>query len=517
MNDGELKIATQDYWNGRGSDTLVDQMRRYACEPLRRLDNQSLLQAELEWARNHDQIQTQPCETLLLLVGFSLDPLLQSVCVYRPKKIILVLNRDYAGEEGAVFANHVKESVGYLVEKQLIAQLPEFVHDPGYVLPGDGPASVFKTLVEVLHDVPDVVIDITGGKKSMVAGTFLYAAYAGAPISYVDFDVYDSEHRRPYGYTCRIGAIANPYEHFALREWQQVRDLYAYYKFREARKTLEDIWPNIKDYFLQEADSAVQTMLSVFQCYEEWDSGRYNEAKATAQAIHLTPPDVVDERGGQWFNISRNAFTPVSRFYEDSDEFRVYVCDELARIQRLIEHNADYRSAFLRAGSLNEVVMVARLVKLVAGSDRTELLNAVDEKTPNARDVFRAMLNLDKGLNPKSSSEIRIGNDITFRRVPSPTFTILLSSPMNHWWMKTTLFNAQNGWENFLHRRNELAHKYYSPPCEWAEDALRFVTANFEDFLGYPIADLKFNTEALPWSELCEFCGMDRYLPPELR
>jgi hypothetical protein len=520
MGVSELRTATQDYWHEPGNDTLINQMRRYVCESLRRLDNQSLMQAELAEARKDpERIKAQRCETLVLLVGFSLEPLLQSVCVYKPEKIILVLNRDYAGEEGAVFATHIKESIGYLVEKRLITQLPEFVHDPGYVVPGDDPASVFKTLVGALHDVSDVVIDVTGGKKSMVAGAFLYAAYAGAPISYVDFDEYDPKYRRPYGYSCRIGVIANPYKHFALHEWQQVRDLYTHYKFREARETLKGLWQNVKSYFDQKAGPAVQKMLSVFQCYVEWESGRYNEAQATAQAIPgFTPPKVVSAWGGQWFKISGRGFTVVPRFYADSDKLRVYVCDELARICRLIEYNADYRSAFLRAGSLNEVIMLARLVKLVPEPDKTTLLNALDEETPNAGNVFRAMLNLDKGLNPKSSSRIRMNKDITFRRTQNPpTFTITLLPPMKRWWTKTTLFNAQNGWEDFLHRRNDLAHKYYSPPREWAEDALRFVTANLEDFLGHSIADLNFNTAALPWSELCVLCGLDRYLPPNLR
>ena len=88
---------------------------------------------------------------------------------------------------------------------------------------------------------------------------------------------------------------------------------------------------------------------------------------------------------------------------------------------------------------------------------------------------------------------------------------------MTPWWKKTRFFNADDGWDAFLTRRNELAHKYFSVPKEWAEDALTFVQANFEDFLGHPMGDLKVRTEALPWSDLCDLCGLSCFLPPTLR
>jgi hypothetical protein len=122
--------------------------------------------------------------------------------------------------------------------KRLLDQPPEFPGKggkQGYPV-ADSPEAVFQTLVDVLHDETDVVIDVTGGKKSMVSGAYLYAAYAGARISYVDFEEYDPKYRRPYGYSCKIGELANPYQEFALREWERVRNLYERYQFREARE-----------------------------------------------------------------------------------------------------------------------------------------------------------------------------------------------------------------------------------------------------------------------------------------
>jgi hypothetical protein len=517
LTEQALRTASEIYWEeSLGKESLEKQMCRYICKSRSRLGGRSLLEAELKWARDHDQIQAQPCDTLVLPVGFSPEPLLQSICVYQPKKLILVLNQWYGEEEGGVFAGHLQEGIEYLEQQGLIDTLPEFINNPGYVLPQDDPASVFKTLISALHDVSDAAIDITGGKKSMVAGAFLYAAYAGMPISYVDFDKYHPEKRRPYGYSCRIGEITNPYQDFALREWERVRALYTDYKFREARKALEAMWPQVKGYFPDETGEGVQTMLNVFHCYEAWDAGDYNQAYVEAQKIpSFTPPDAVEKWGknGEWVTTSGVEFRSVSRFYEDTDRFRAYVCDELARIRRLIECNEDYLSAFLRAGGLNEVVMVARLVRLVTDSgDKTVLLNALQDRTPNASALFKILL----GGHDFEVGRDRNRNDISFPGAPN--IRVSLSFPMNSWWTgTTTMFNANDGWGTFLKRRNDLTHQYYSPPPEWAEDALAFVTANAEDFFGRPVTDLNVTTEAISWGKLCTLSGMRCYLPPNLR
>ncbi len=67
----------------------------------------------------------------------------------------------------------------------------------------------------------------------------------------------------------------------------------------------------------------------------------------------------------------------------------------------------------------------------------------------------------------------------------------------------------------FIGRRNDLAHKYYSPPREWAEDALDFVRANVEDSWGTAVGEA-IDTQALSWSGLCELAGLSEYLPPNL-
>jgi len=531
MDNSDIQRIEREYWGRFEPSQLNDAMRYYVCKDHRRLDGKSLLDAELECAWAADKIKAQPCETLVLLVGFSLEPLLQSVCVYQPQKVVLVLNeKGYPGETPETwqtFAGYVTEAIGCLVKKGLLSQLPQFPGkngEQGYPA-ADQPAAVFQMLVKALHDETDAVIDVTGGKKSMVSGAYLYAAYAGTRISYVDFDEYDPKHRRPYGYSCKIGELANPYQKFALREWERVRALYERYQFREARLLIGQdgkckpgtVMVTMMKY-LPDSQQAIEVLVEILSCYEKWDAGLYNEAAESARSIkgnisQFEPPTAVSRLDGKWFSTRQARFERgLPDFYEDTLGFRAYVCDELARIQRLINYNEDYRSAFLRAGSLNEIVMLARLVKLVEDvSQRKDLVEALQSKTPGAESVF-------EHLKKSSGKTFQIGlekegNDICFSG--APTIIVTIKEEMI-WWRGLSLFDGQGSWKQFIHLRNDLAHKYYSPPRQWAEDVLAFVKANVIDFLGQQRIN-EVQTAALTWPDLCDLCGISRFLPPNLR
>lgn len=520
MDKDDIKCVTErEHWGRYEPSQLNDAMRYYVCEGHKRLDGKSLLEAELEYAHQAGCITAQPCETLVLLVGFSLEPLLQSVGVYRPRKVVMVLNQEgYAGEEWHVFVRHVTEAIDHLVEKGLLSQRPQFPGEngaQGYPT-ADEPPAVFQTLVKVLHDETDVVIDVTGGKKSMVSGAYLYAAYSGVRISYVDFDEYDPKHRRPYGHSCKIGELASPYQEFALREWERVRALYGRYQFREAHRVLEgDVLPAMKD-ALSTSEDSIKKLVAFLKYYEKWDRGDFRGAKQGASSLgSFDQPSAVTVLGDQWFEISGNDFTQKpQRFYGNLSALQAYVCDELARIRRLVDYNEDYRSAFLRAGNVNEIVMLARVVNLVTDlTERNSLLDALEEKTPGTYDVFEALIE-PTGKDITTGTD-RKKCDLFFKG--APTIAVSHPVPMSSWWKATSLFNTDDGWDSFLTKRNELAHKYSSVPREWAEDALKFVQANFEDSLGHPISALGLRATALPWSELCGLCGVNRFLPRNLR
>lgn len=82
------------------------------------------------------------------------------------------------------------------------------------------------------------------------------------------------------------------------------------------------------------------------------------------------------------------------------------------------------------------------------------------------------------------------------------------------WYVNLSVFGRPGSWKAFLDRRNDLAHKYFSPPREWAKDACEFVRANVEDL--WPGEVSRHNTRVMPWSELCRLVKLHEHLPPNL-
>lgn len=502
-DEQRLKRETEAYW---------DKLRRnyQYRKPVWQEYVQDLLPLEME-----ERLSPKPCHTLVLLVGHSIEPLLQAVWAYKPQELLLILNRQY-GEEtsGGDFAKNLRDLLSLLPEERRV--LDKCICQ---VIVQARPADVFRALVEQVRDREGVVVDITGAKKSMVAGAFLYAAYADVPVSYVDFEdtKYSTKYSRPYGYASYIRSFENPYTAFALRDWERVRRLYHRYRFRDARLLLggenNDGEPGtvlkIMAKYLPDSKSAVQELATVLRCYELWDVGDYDQAVDLARRIDgFDPPTVVSVLGGRWFRAEDTKFAGgPPDFYDDTPEFRAYVYDEMARIGRLIRFNRDYRSAFLRAASLSEMVMLARLVKLVGDDPRkSDLLRSLQERTPSARSVFEVLIK-------PPGTVFQIGKDIRIKK-DAPEIPVTINEAMTHWWKGTHLFNGEKGWDEFIERRNDLAHKYFSVPLKWAEDALAFVRYNVEDFWGLHPGTV--NTEAIKWSELCRFTGLEQYLPPNL-
>jgi hypothetical protein len=482
---------------------------------------ENVLPLEMPFVRGASMVPAQPCQTLVLLVGHVPDPLLQTICFYQPQaRIILVLNRFYNLEPGKVMGEHMEDLIEALKEGGLLENAPQVMH---YVVEPEaegtiGPADIFQTLLGALHDTPSesIILDITGAKKSMVVGAFLYATFANVPISYVEFGDknYDLTVGRPAGYLSQIKRLTNPYETFALREWARVRTLYERYQFREARDEL--VGPDgqggagtllaVTRRYQPDAAPTIRRMAEALACYMYWDNGNFNSAQAqAAQLDGFSPPSVVQKLGGKWFTVSDTGFDHIpSAFYDDTEAFRAYAYDELERVDRLVRYQQDYRSAFLRAAGLNEVLLVARLVRLAETRHKSALLDALDKKTPSASKLFKALL--ESQDSPFSASSIVKGVDA---RVALKTH-----QGMDRWWSQTP-FEARNGWEKFLAIRNKLAHTFVSVPETLARAGLQFVRANWDDFVGDGPAP-KLEAAAWEWRALCKWSGVDQILPPNL-
>ncbi|MBE2233502.1 MAG: hypothetical protein IAE85_08415 [Anaerolinea sp.] len=535
LKESGIKQQTEEYWKRFMGD--------YDCYV------NELLACELIYARDHPledgssrlrQLDT-PVHTLALTVGESFEPLLQVACVLRPRRVVLILNNFYGDTPGLDHGATLKK---LMVRLSQMAGLPDEIRpsllDDNFdlvELRADTPTEAFRALREAMQKreaLPpegyENAVDITGAKKSMVVGAFLYAAHSGLSITYVDFDEYNSDMGKPYGYTCKIGRILDPYEAFRLREWEQVRQQYNSYNFRNTRvllgKPRDENGPGVGimgamtsildegktgSSLYEQADiDKVVRLAEVVEMYEAWDSGDFGTAKRLADHLpKLAPPSSVAILGTNWPIVSGgNTQAWPTDIYADADKLSVYAYDELRRIERLISIYQDFRSAFLRAGGLSEVLVAARIVALIVDlSVKTKFLAALSVRTPGAEKMFKALLN-------PAGTPIEL-NGLGLRNAPKEN--VIADKPMEAWWSKTTHFcDESTGWSTFLDMRNVLTHRYVAVSEDLARDALKFTTANFEDFIASPFNTVNLNAQSATWQELCSLLHLD-FLPPRLR
>ena len=525
----ELKNLTKQYLE-KGWD-----IERYIEE---------LLPKEMDYLRQGDRLKTLEAEILVQLVGFSWEPLLISVCAYKPQKLILILNEFYNNQEGDARGDEYKEYIDKLKEQNLIATIPEIL--PKTFEPiNDTPESVFKFLKK--HALPfinkgkKVVIDITGAKKSMVSGAYLFASYTNCPVSYLDFDMYDEKYGRPYGYTCKINELNNPMELFKLREWSRVEELYRKYAFRSAIETINEIREGAKSFIEPEENEAIELLIKCLEFYETWDSGDYKKAlsqyKKVKNQIDIPCPTAVNELGEIWYsnndliNSIKNleGLNDITKsIYLRDDKIIIYARDELEKIKRLIKHKEDYRSALLRAAGLSDFLLKARVIKLwltdklVIEMDNNSFIRKdfknnkdlqakIDKKLLEYAGATQIIKSLRWQPSKKKKDYViniyGLNKDIKAHRSED-------SPELEKFWEKIDVneLNLPDG--IFKDLRNKAIHFCLSVSKEIAEIALEFTERNLEEFIkNWSKAHINHGIyEVVDWYDLCDKCGIN-FLP----
>lgn len=551
-----------------------------------------LLVDELDYAETHHRLPDNPphgVETVVLMVGYRFEPLLQTVCVYKPQRLILLVNGYYGTANNRIRGELHGKNLRELIQSLHHIESLGMWRPPAYqdediqlcVIAEDSPTEVFRTLLEVftlstesLHErerqangIPINIIDITGAKKSMVVGGFLYAAHSEMPISYVDFGDYEPQRGRPYGYTCKIGQIANPYAAFHLRDWERVRQLYRQGNFREAHQLivggqgglgiigvmeshLDSYQSGGKALYDEESIAKVKQLCYLLELYEAWDNGDYRGASDLATDLpSVALPQSVTVLGSLWPTTSDDASallkahlalkkgdsSAAKSLFHDPAALLSYLRDEYAKIGRLIALKEDYRSGFLRAVGLHEFLLKSRLALLwihdrleVALDDASyfstcsALPEEADKQKVFAGLVSSATLDVMWKLLSRASPCEKLGNH-RFRR---PQANLLMDG-LKQAWEHNTLnpFSSISDGTPTLHRlRNEAIHTSLSIPQPLAQAAYELVGASLEDFeqSWYPLTGQSppsaeaHEFQSLPWNQLCEVCALD-FLPPKLR
>lgn len=400
-------------------------------------------------------------------------------------------------------------------------------------------------------------MDITGGKKSMDAGAFLFAAYAGIRISYVDFDEYHPKERRPFGFTCRIGELQNPYEAFSLRDWERVRQLYEQYHFRAARTLISEIKGTMGKplspsmpcaLFSAEQLEAVEQLDGVLSLYEAWDDGDYEKAyqvytnsiKGKLRGAFLLPA-AVEVFGDSWpcadiASFSRLTVSQDESLFMSNRDLLTYAYDELEKIKRLNKSNEDSRSALLRAVGLDELLLKARWIRLWK-SGNVLLWDRDEKKLGNSKTLTENDSLYYELIKYSSTEYLRKALQTTPKnRANSFHLVLYLNRPRREYRARPTedipamtdheCYAGVNLTTSTLKElRNQAIHKYQYVTPEVAQEAYKLAQANLNDFKDtqQPWLGLVENYDGsapafpkcpgrLSWSQVCHLCSLE-FLP----
>jgi CRISPR-associated protein (Cas_Cas02710) len=568
LTDYQLKKLTLEYWKKKRNDDFGAEsgLAWYVRE---------LLPYELAYAEAQGKLPKKKCGVLVIMFGYSLEPLLQTIVAYQPKEYILLsINESYDNEKSEkINGDDYYSTSGFapaleqLKQQGLLNTDPKVLPEP-MCLTDDDPVAVFRFLrhellpllgAEGKRNDRRVVIDITGAKKSMVAGAYLFAAFADVPVSYVDFETYDPKARQPYGYTCHIDELDSPTEKFCLRDWERVQQLYERYSFRTARELLNTqlipamnlMLGGTKSLFSKTNIQAAERLERGLDVYELWDMGdhekafdMYKKLKPTlVDASKFLLPTAIEKlsgthRWGRWphprpdpsadlATVVQDTLTALGHlekgdgdingsFYLDWESLITYCHDEQAKVWRLIEYHRDYRSALLRAAGLNEVLIKARVLFLWV-KNRLILASGGNEQVRSQLSEADARSNdrkLAESSNLGKMSDLMENKLYTLAGGRAREELKLNEVPADFSIPPDLLKDIRK----ISELRNKAVHFCLYFPEIIARKAYEIMKRNLEHYEDCPTLcaerpKIKHDTEATKWADLCAACGVD-FLPP---
>jgi hypothetical protein len=308
-------------------------------------------------------------DILIQLVGHSAPPLLLMLDALRPATVVWIHTADTL---------EITHDLSDLMEVHEIPA-PEMRHR--HTLKGEAssdPAVTYRAILEHLPSVeagasdgPTVAIDVTGGKKSMVAGAFMaggvFEPY-DVPLYYVDFEAFDPGSGRPIPGTEFLNQLVNPYALYSKRERAQIRELFNSHQYVAARTLLDavltkpDAASSPGDDLLAGIVAGLTRARQYADCYAKWDAFDYPGAVAAAPSSDVVAPiaPLTDADEEMWA-LSDDAYDAV-RFRAVADRFASAArCreagrekDALLRYIQVVEFTAQHRiEALQRRGRLD--------------------------------------------------------------------------------------------------------------------------------------------------------------------
>lgn len=233
----------------------------------------------------------------IFMIGFSDSPILMSLDVIRPGKIIFIYTEDSKTtlenmEEYIKLCNnsnidYLKDVFSNKIKEKGLADVKDFITSGEKAIKINlgktaSPVDTFKTIKDIISDksLKRIAVDITGGKKTMISGAFSSASLReDVDIIYVDNEEYNREQRRPEPGTEFISKLQNPNNIYRYTDMERIKGLFDSHRYDIASQDIEKqikIMNKYRDkYYFDEIDKLVH-LKEWADIYNDWDQYRYS-------------------------------------------------------------------------------------------------------------------------------------------------------------------------------------------------------------------------------------------------
>lgn len=213
-------------------------------------------------------------QALISVLGFSWQPVALMAAWLQPQFILLLGTRDSC--EVSLAGEPVKKIIARIANVPESSILVRQVDDPEEL-------GIYREIRKFVDDHKlgphEMVIDPTGGKKSMSASAALAGYLLGAWLVYVDYQEYHPQKRIPIAGTEYPRLMHNPLEEFGDLEKQRIKEAIGRGSFEEARLLAEALSSRLYD--AREAEAIALYAAT----YGAWHHFKFSEAHSYLQQL----------------------------------------------------------------------------------------------------------------------------------------------------------------------------------------------------------------------------------------
>ena len=270
---------------------------------------------EEEFIRSNRNKVTEKVDYLIISVGTSYEPLVLSIRLFQPQKILFLYTD---------LTETILNKIVSYCELDMTSFQKRRVHETN-------PIDIYR---EIKHAYLEwgrpqkLYIDFTGGTKSMSAAAAMAGAVIDVQMVYVGTSNYLADFRKPYPGSETLFYIDNPLSIFGDLEVEKAMVLFAQNNYSAAREKLEVLKEQIPDPNLRQQLNFAWLLASM---YERWDALEFVPAYEAALSLEQ-----------QLKRDSRLHRTFLLMDCREKIESQCYVLEKLREIPGLLKEKRNY-------------------------------------------------------------------------------------------------------------------------------------------------------------------------------